>query len=227
VDFVDKPNADPEPERIGSAEAVLWGRPTPTTWLRASLFRWNATDIIKQLIDDTDEDPDDGMEPSGLLYFDNQARYLSYGLELEASYRDRRGWLAFAGAALTRVRAKETPRSRETRLAGAPAVTASFGVSSPRLMELLHLSSELSVIGERSTRSEVEAEARTDVFAGWNVALYVPSFRGFDVTIGVKNLLGEVQQVPAAEDFDRNQIPTSFVHGEGRELYVRLGHVLR
>jgi outer membrane receptor for ferrienterochelin and colicins len=215
VDFKNNED-DPDPEKIRSVEAVLWGRPTPTTWLRASVFHWTAEKIIKQVID-----PD-----TNLLYFDNQARNTSYGLELEASYRDRRGWLAFAGAALTHVRAQGSPGETETRLEGAPAVTASFGVSSPRLMKLLHISTELSVIGERTTRAVDDVGARAAVFAGWNAALYAPSLRGFDLTIGVKNLLDQIQQVPAAEDFDRDQV-ASTVFGEGRELYVRLGYALR
>lgn len=203
-------------EQIDSAEAVIWGRPTPTTWLRASAFHWAATKIIKQEL---------APEHPTLLQFQNIDRYTSYGLEMEASYRDRRGWLAFAGAALTHVRAKVTADAamEETRLAGAPWGTMSLGVSSPKLLDAVHVSSELSVISARATLTG----ARTAPFAGWNVALYAPSLRGFDVTIGVKNLLGQIQDVPAAEDFDRVDKCANIVPGEGRELYVRFGHALQ
>lgn len=211
-----------DPEQIRSMEAVAWARPTATTWLRASLFNWEATKIIKQAVTEV-------MPGKEALRFDNGDAYSSYGLELEASYRDRRGWLAFAGATLAKVRLEQTlvdPAGAEledpVRPPGSPWFTASFGVSSPRLGDLVHVSSELNVIGAQPT----QLGARTEPFVGWNAAVYVPAWRGFDLTIGARNLLGVAQEVPAAEDFDREEALASMVPGEGRELYVRLGHAL-
>lgn len=213
------------PEDIKSFEAIAWARPTPTTWLRASGFYWDANGIIKQGVV-VDGEPG---EEKKVLQFNNGDSYTSLGLELEASYRDRSGWLAFAGAALTRVRLTELdPETKEStdagRPPGSPWFTASLGVSSPKLRNLAHLSSELMVIGSEPTRGE-PMEGRSATFVGWNVAIYAPSLYGFDLTIGARNLLGTAQEVPAAEDFDRETI-AGVVPGEGRELYVRLGHAL-
>lgn len=216
-----------DPERIRSMEAVAWARPTPATWLRASAFRWRATKIIKQ---ETATDAETGEE---YLQFANTDRYSSLGLEVEASYRDGRGWLAFAGAALMQVRSpgalgddgEPCEGSRcgdEERLVGSPWATLSVGVSSPRLGGLAHLSSEMMIISNRPTPNG----ERSSAYTGVNLAAYAPSFRGFDVTLGVRNLFGIRQAVPAAEDFEREGLTLSVVPGEGRELYVRIGHAL-
>jgi hypothetical protein len=109
-------------------------------------------------------------------------------------------------------------------LAGAPRVTASFGVSSPLLPGGWHASSELLMIGSRPNRDGAE---RSPAHVTWNAVVYLPSWRGFDLTVGARNLMGIREQVPAAEDFDREDITVGTVPGEGRELYVRLGRSLR
>lgn len=251
-------NKELDPERIYSGEMVGWARPTATTWLRASLFYWRAEDVIKQKgvwidgegnvveVEDPDSPPP-GVSPR--LQFDNEDAYTSFGLELEASYRDRNGWLAFAGASLVRARVEMTEVEMvndeealrkivvENRPPGSPAWTISAGASSPKLANLFHLSSELTLLGARPTIECTEgcndesANGRTrashaKVFIGWNAAIYAPSLYGFDVTIGMRNILGKAQQVVAAEDFNREGETADFVSGEGRELYVRIGHVL-
>jgi outer membrane receptor protein involved in Fe transport len=230
------------PERISSAEMVWWARPTATTWLRASAYRWRATQVIKQneerfwVTDDGEVvEPVIGDRPAppgtlkdSRLQFANDEAYSSIGLELEANYRDRRGWLAFAGASLVRARIETSEddsagndETVEGRPPGSPRWTASVGVSSPKLAGLLHLSSELMLIGARPA---LDMSSSLRAFAGWNAAIYLPSLRGFDVTIGARNLLGRRQRVLAAEDFNRTGQTADFVPGEGRELYVRLGH---
>ncbi len=221
-DFID--NGALKPEKITSLEAIAWARPTPTTWLRASLFRWRAENIIKQ------EDLGDKLQ------FINAEEYESLGLEMEASYRDRRGWLAFAGATL--IEARILPVETTKRPPGSPWWTVNAGLSSPKLMDLLHLSTELNLVGAMPTIECDDSPGRpyagcdkrsrrTAVFAGWNAAIYLPPQNGFDLTLGVRNLLGRRQEVMAADDFNRPGSTADTVPGEGRELYVRIGHVLR
>ena len=217
-------NRELEPESIRSFELVGWARPTPATSLRASAYRWDAFDIMKQLVVDMEEG--DGITQ---FQYDNKDQYASAGLEFEGRFLDSRGWLAFAGVNLCTVTSVEVstvdPGSeRVVDLAGAPRVTASFGVSSPLLPGGWHASSELLMIGSRPNRDGAE---RSPAHVTWNAVVYLPSWRGFDLTVGARNLMGIREQVPAAEDFDREDITVGTVPGEGRELYVRLGRSLR
>jgi outer membrane receptor protein involved in Fe transport len=212
-------NLDAKPEHIDSAEAVVWARPTLTTWLRGSAYYWNATEILKQRLNAEET----------ALQFENIDRYTTLGVELEASYRDRRGWYGFAGASLVNADVTSpVDLAGSARAPGAPRWTASVGASSPKLAALFHVSSELIAIGQRLTHVP---GADAGAFFDWNLVVHFPSIRGYDVTAGVKHALGQVQQVPAAEDFDRSAkdnstiaVPT--VPGEGREFYVRVGYVL-
>jgi outer membrane receptor for ferrienterochelin and colicins len=218
-------NPDLDAETIRSYEVVAWARPRPAVWLRASAFHWKANNIVKQVAvvcetkDLCPDVPPDEL-PTTRLKFENGDDYKTLGIELEASYRDRRGWYAFAGAALVDASVADDVA------AGSPALTGSLGISSPLLASAMHLSSEMVVIGSRPLR---ESTATSDVYPEWNLAIYFPSVNGFDLTLGVRNLLGIVQQVTAAEDFDRTApemtVPT--VPGEGRELYVRIGYAFR
>lgn len=228
IDFIKDGTEDKlKPERIRSMEAVAWARPTPATWLRASAFRWKATQIIEQEELELYDEAHPEAPPEEFLRFANIDEYSSLGLEVEASYRDGRGWLAFAGAALTKVRSPQDAKActgacQEVRLDGSPWATASFGISSPKLGGVAHLSSELMIVSDRPS----PAGDRTSPYAGVNLVAYAPSFHGFDVTIGVRNLLGIRQEIPAASDFEREDLVISTVPGEGRELYVRIGHAL-
>ena len=81
------------------------------------------------------------------------------------------------------------------------------------------------MIGPRPTRDpRVEAGA----FVGWNLVAYAPDVHGFDVTIGVRNLIGRRERVPAPEDYDRTDelgdpVIVPLLPGEGRELHARIG----
>jgi outer membrane receptor for ferrienterochelin and colicins len=203
-------NPDVGAETIRSFEAVAWGRPLPGISARVSGFTWNAKGLVEQEIDPA----------NGLLRFVNIGQARSAGVEAEVTYRDSRGWYAFAGGAVQRVRDGD-----DVRIIGAPAVTGSVGVSTPRLFGIGHVSTEVNVVGPRTTRDPaVEARA----FAGWNAAIYVPDLRGFDVTIGARNLIGKREQVPGQEDYDRTMPPPGTViptlPGEGTEVYARVGY---
>jgi len=171
----------------------------------------------------------DPVDPA-LLQFQNVTRYVSAGVEAEGAYRTSSGWYAFAGAAYARVATEDEAGSLVGGVVpNAPAITASGGVSTPLLFGYAHLSSELTVIGERPTRADENGDpsVRSPAWFGWNWTLYVPNLRGFDLTAGVRNLIGTRDQIPAPGDYDRSQpdvLTVPRVPGEGRELYVKLGY---
>lgn len=199
-------------ETIQSFEAVAWGRPLPGMSARVSGFYWDADRLVEQEIDPA----------NGLLRFVNIGQAKTAGVEAEVSYRDARGWYGFAGGSVQRVR-----NADDERIIGAPAVTGSLGVSTPRLFGLGHLSTELELVGPRTTR---DAAVDADTFVGWNAAIYLPDVRGLDVTIGARNLLARREQVPSQEDYDRTippgdtLVPT--LPGEGLEAFIRIGYRL-
>ena len=65
---------------------------------------------------------------------------------------------------------------------------------------------------------------------GINATIYAPNVKGFDITAGVRNLIGTPIGVVAAGDFDRYDGTTMttttvpIIPGEGRELYVKVGY---
>jgi iron complex outermembrane receptor protein len=200
-------------EVIRSLEAVVWGRPRPGLTARLSAFRWAAERLVEQELDPADD----------LLVFTNGGALTSIGVEIEASYRDADGWLAFAGGTYARVEADADDGTETTATAiGSPAWTGAAGVSTPLVAARFHLSTELQVIGPRSTRVEGE---RTKAWIGWHLVAYLPTWHGVDATLGVRNLIGARAEVPAPEDFDRpsEDLTIGALPGEGRELYARLG----
>jgi outer membrane receptor protein involved in Fe transport len=209
VDLV--PNPDLRAEIIRSLELVLWARPRAGWSTRLSAFRWRAERLIEQETIDVD-----GEER---LQFQNVATLTSTGVEAEASYRDSRGWLGSAGATVARVESPDTGERAEN----APAWTANVALSSPLLLGVAHLSSELVMTGARRTRDPARPAG---VHAGWSAAVFAPDVRGFDVTVGVRNLLGRREEVPTQEEFDRTDPEAMLVPilpGAGRELYARIG----
>jgi outer membrane receptor protein involved in Fe transport len=212
-------NPSLRPETIRSYEVVLWGRPRAGVSLRASAFRWETKDLIEQA------SVDDGMGNT-LLKSQNTFSLNSTGGELEGTYRDSAGWLGFASATLAEVERVEADGTKSTAT-NAPELTGTAGVSTPLIAKRFHLSTEARVIGPRHTRTD---GLDTKTFLGWDAAIYVPGWHGFDLTLGCKNLLGTREEKPAQNDFDRvdangNPVTVAILPGPGREIYARLGYV--
>ncbi|HEY5945413.1 MAG TPA: TonB-dependent receptor plug domain-containing protein [Kofleriaceae bacterium] len=207
-------------EKIRSFEAVGWAKPVGGLSTRLSGFYWDARDVVEQL-----EDPNN----AALLQFQNAARFITMGVEAEASYRTTSGWYGFGGATYSRVGAAEDKMSDVTYgdVPNAPALVGSLGVSTPLLLERAHVSTELTYVGERPTRDPATAAPQ---WLGVNATIYAPNIRGFDVTAGVRNLIGKRVAVVAPGDYDQLDPATMstttipVIPGEGRELYVKVGY---
>ncbi|HUQ05782.1 MAG TPA: TonB-dependent receptor [Kofleriaceae bacterium] len=208
-------NPDIGAEVIRSYEVVLWGRPIRGLTVRASGFLWDATGLVEQ--EEIDIDPDPGVDELR-LQFQNAGDLRSAGVEIEGSYRSTEGWLAFGGGVFTMV---EDGNGDE--VPGAPQVSGVLGVSSPLVAETVHVSGEADFMGPRPTRDDT-GMTEAAAFLGLSLAAYAPDVKGFDVTLGVRNLLGAREQVPAPEDFDRESTSVFILPGEGREVYARLGY---
>jgi outer membrane receptor for ferrienterochelin and colicins len=208
-------NPDIGAEVIRSYEVVLWGRPIRGLTVRASGFLWDATGLVQQ--EEIDIDPDPVAEELR-LQFQNAGDLRSAGVEIEGSYRSSEGWLAFGGGAFSRV-----ADGNGDDVPGAPQISGVLGVSSPLVAETVHLSGEADFIGPRPTRDDT-GMTETAAFLGLSLAAYAPDVKGFDVTVGVRNLLGTREEVPAPEDFDRDSTSVFILPGEGREVYARLGY---
>jgi outer membrane receptor protein involved in Fe transport len=206
------------PESITAREAVGWVRPVPGLEVRLSGWQWHLVDIIEKR---TVYDP---TVLAQRFQFQNLTDLSSSGLELEAAYRAE-GWSGFAGACLSRVVRNE---GYEEPI-NAPALTLSGGVSTPRLLGRAHASLDAQLISRRNTRDEM---IDADAWLGIGAAIHAPALWGFDVTLGVRNLLGTREQVPAQSDYDRvveqdetlRNAPIHTLPGAGRELFVRIGY---
>lgn len=207
-------------ETIRSFEAVLWARPIAGLSTRLSGFHWNARDVVEQL-----EDPDN----PNLMQFQNAAKFVTMGVEVEASYRTTGGWYAFAGATFARVGAAKDRTSDVVygEVPNAPPLVAALGASTPLLYGKAHVSAELQYVGARPTR---DPDLDAPQWLGVNLTAYAPKVHGFDITAGVRNLIGKRPAVVAGGDFDRIDPMTMMtttipvLPGEGRELYVKVGY---
>ncbi|HEU0035346.1 MAG TPA: TonB-dependent receptor [Kofleriaceae bacterium] len=223
VDFSANPLI--RPETIRSFEGVVWAKLYGLS-ARASAFHWEASDVIEQRPDPAD--------PTGeLLQFQNVGRYITKGVELEASYRNAAGWYAFGGVAIAAVGSEVAPGGKIDYgdVVNAPVVTTATGVSTPRLGGYAHVSVQLVTVGERATRPDPDGNAspRSPAWYDLDAAVYVPDLRGFDVTVGGRNLIGTRDLLPAPGDYDRFPDPMTTIlvpriPGEGREVYVKVGY---
>jgi outer membrane receptor for ferrienterochelin and colicins len=220
ADFV----ADPKnlkAEVIKSFELVGWAKPLPGLSTRLSAFYWDSSNII--------EASASPMNPD-FQQFQNVSRYVSRGLEAEGSYRNSRGWYLFGGAALSQVGIEDAMGTLVFgTVTNAPVITAGTGVSTPKLYGRTHVSLEGILIGERPTRPDIDGNPSppSPTWLGLNVTAYTPNVRGFDVTAGVRNLIGTRDQMPAPPDYDRSRpdnVVIPRVPGEGREIYVKVGY---
>jgi iron complex outermembrane receptor protein len=220
-------NPDIHSERIYSGEAVLWAKPVAGLSTRLSGFYWDARDVVEQL---PYTDPVTGMDQ---LQFQNADRFVTRGIEAEASYRNAQGWYGFGGASFQQVGAETGMGLEFGDVPNAPAITGAVGVSTPKLGGHVHVSTEAMFIGERPTRPDVDTGAALDpspAWLGWNANVYVPDLKGFDVTAGVRNIIGKRDRVVAPGDYDRFDEATMstttipLVPGEGREVYVKVGY---
>jgi outer membrane receptor for ferrienterochelin and colicins len=221
VDF--SANKNIKSETIRSYEAVVWAKPLTGLSTRLSGFYWDARDVVEQ--------QPDPANPA-LLQFQNVGRYLTEGVEAEASYRNSKGWYGFGGLSVQHVgSAARGGAVAYGTVVNAPAVTAAGGASTPKLGDVAHVSAELQYMSERVTRPQTDGSSSpaSPAWLGLNVAIYVPDLRGFDITAGVRNLLGKRDLIPAPGDYDRfpDGMPAVVVPripGEGRELYVKVGY---
>jgi iron complex outermembrane receptor protein len=213
-------------ETIRSFEAVAWAKPVAGLSTRFSGFYWDARDVVEQL-----PDPMNMM----LLQFQNAARFVTQGVEAEASYRTTGGWYAFAGGTYARVGSADDATSEPTYgdVANAPQIVAAAGASTPLIYDRAHLSAEVTYVGERPVRPDTDTGdplAPAPDWLGVNLTVYMPSWRGFDVTAGVRNLIGERMAIVAPGDLDRFDATTmttttvTTIPGEGREVYVKVGY---
>jgi iron complex outermembrane receptor protein len=215
-----KANPDIGAERIRSFEAVAWAKPVPGLSTRLSGFYWDARDVIVQVLDPADL----------LLQFQNIGRFVTYGGEAEFSYRNSAGWYGFGGACLARVGSGEEGADLVYgEVPDAASITAAGGISTPRLFDRVHVSTELTVLGRRPTRPDLMGGESPDSEAwfGWALTLYAPNIRGFDVTIGARNLIGKRDLLPAPGDYDRsmpNAVVIPRIPGEGREIFAKVGY---
>ena len=223
-----QPPASLHAETIRSGEAVAWAKPVSGLSTRISGFYWDARDILTP---EPFTDPDTGVQ---LQQFQNARRLVTEGVEVEGSYRNSRGWYGFAGGAYSHV-GEVDPTTGSTALTfggvpDAPALTGSIGISTPKLWGRAHVSTELLYVGERPTRPDIDGnpEADAPAWVGWNATVYVPNIRGFDFTVGLRNIIGTRDQVSAPPDYDRTTAATPVViptvPGEGREVYAKVGY---
>jgi outer membrane receptor protein involved in Fe transport len=104
-------------------------------------------------------------------------------------------------------------------------------VSTPKLGGYAHVSTEIVYLGVRGTRPQADGSisTRSPPWLGWNAIVYIPAFRHWDITIGVRNILGKRDLLPAPGDYDRFPSPDTTIvvpriPGEGREIFAKIGY---
>ncbi len=211
-------------EIITSYEGVAWWQIRPGVDVRLSGWQWDMEDLIEKR---SVLDPDVLAER---FQFQNLSALRSRGVEFETSYRDTRGWFARAAVSLADVLPNPDALGVEDPPINAPSIVANGGLSTPALWGVAHLSTEVIYLSERNTRDE---DVVVDPWLGINAAIYIPKYKKFDFTIGVRNIIGTREQVPAQVDYDRvfvddrdrlTDLDVLTLPGSGREFFARAGY---
>lgn len=230
------------PERIKAYEVVAYGRPFTGAKLRISAWEWRLSDLLKRF------EIDDPMTNDVRIRYQNTATEISRGIELESSYRDLAGRTVYANASFAftgrnclghgsssgtgfdNLLLDSTKGNCDLR-ENAPVVVAQAGASSQLLVDTFYVSSEVQYISRRGTqegKAKLPDNSTTvPAYVGLNVVAYAPNVRGFDVTVGGRNLIMR-EVVPAQADYNRNQstpqVTVASIPGPGREVFMRMGY---
>ena len=221
------------PESITAYEVVAYGRPLTGVKARISAWNWRLADLLKR-----NEFFDPVLNEVRIRY-QNSAKLVSRGVEVEASYRDLAGRHAYLNGALSFTGRNclkndgpgnlflDAEKGNCDERQNAPVIVAQVGASSQLLMDLFHVSGELRYISERGTQDK---DVSVPATVGVNIVLYVPNFHGVDLTIGGRNLVKR-EMVPAQSDYNRvdpvvpgNRTEVLRIPGPGREVFVRAGY---
>ncbi|MCI0632527.1 MAG: TonB-dependent receptor, partial [Actinobacteria bacterium] len=213
-------------------EFVAYGR--LATGVKARLSGWNW--VISDAITSNSVNDPDTFE-SRIQFRNESGGVFSRGVELETSYRDVAGRAAYANVSYIKTAANcldstsilanptlDADKSNCDLLANAPEILAKLGVSSQLLLDSFHVSTEVSYLSSRLPAS-LDQDETIDPYLGWNLVWYAPDIRGFDVTIGARNLLGR-QDEPAQSVYNREAdgVDVLRVPGPGREIFARVGY---
>lgn len=223
------------PETIRSFEVVLYGKKTigsASVKVNVSLWEWRMKDLIRR---ETFNDPDEAGNPVR-IHFINLGALVSRGAEVDATYRDvagRVGYLnvtaAFTGRnciddggdGFGNLLLDQEQGNCDPRI-NSPTMVAKAGASSQLIADLLHVSGEVSYISSRGT--QFAPDETVPAYVGLNVATYLPDVKGFDLTVGARNLIGR-EHVPAQSEYNRDapSVDVLEVPGPGREIFARVG----
>ena len=218
------------PEKIQSYEVVAYGKLATGIKGRISLWDWTLDDVIQR------EGIFDQDTNQRRIRYQNRAQVFSRGVELESTYRDVAGRSAYASVAIVKTASNcvedtsvvanpllDLETGNCSPQENAPQVLAKAGASSQLLADVFHLSGEVSYTSARITQDRM---TEIDPYVGLNVVAYAPDVRGFDITVGARNLLGR-EDVPAQVDYNRldpADIDVLRVPGPGREIFTRVGY---
>jgi outer membrane receptor protein involved in Fe transport len=216
------------PETIRAYEVVAYGRPFTGAKLRLSAWEWRLDNLLKRF------EFFDPVVNELRLRYQNSGPLVSRGVEVESTYRDLSGRAAFVNASVAFTGRNcldsdgfdnlllDADKGNCDARQNAPVVVAQVGVSSQLLAKLFHLSGEVLYIAERGTQ---DPDVEVPEYIGVNVAAYAPDVRGFDITVGARNLAGR-EEVPAQSDYNRTmpRVEVLRVPGAGREVFARAGY---
>ncbi len=223
------------PETINAYEVVAYGKLTSNAGAslkgRVSLWEWRMKDLMERR---PFNDP--ASNPPGLsrFQFQNLGSLVSRGAEAEATYRDVEGRQAYANVTAALVGRNcidgdtivnnpflDVNTGNCEAKQNAPSIVAKLGASSQLIADLLHVSGELAFVSARGTRDEDEP---VPAWVGLNVTTYFPDVKGFDITVGGRNLIAR-EHVPAQAEYDSAPGATDVLEipGPGREVFARVG----